>query len=330
MGLLHPEEGKDGKTERGTSKKREDARKDGKLVCSSEINTVVVLAAAFAAFWWLRPYLFTLLKDFLEYWAQIDLSSEWTPKFVQAIMGNFVKVWFLGAISIGLVALVATVLANIAQTKPFFSGSVLKLKFDGLNPVTGLKNLFSKDSLIKLVISLLKVSLVSLVVWGTVRKHIPEIASLYRLGLRDALQWHLALLMKVIWKILVLYILIAVIDWIKEKRKFELNIMMTRQEIKDERKNQEGSPQVKQKVRRKMQELSFSRMMASVPDASVVITNPTHLAIAIKYDAKKKGAPIVVAKGKRLTAMRIPENCDGTWSSNSGAEAVGARNVWQD
>jgi flagellar biosynthetic protein FlhB len=110
---------------------------------------------------------------------------------------------------------------------------------------------------------------------------------------------------QITWRVLALFAVVAVLDWIKEKRKYEKSIMMTKQEIRDEHKNQESSPQVKQRMRRKMRELSTARMMAAVPDATVVITNPTFLAIALKYDASVSSAPIVVAKGKRLSAKRI-------------------------
>ena len=305
MSILYPEEGKDGKTERGTAKKREEARKDGKLVCSNEINTVAVLAAGVVFLRFLFPYVQQSLTDFLQHWSRLDVTAEWNVKLVQTVFLDVLKLWLLGGVSIGCVAVGASVMANIVQTGPYFSTKVLEWKFDSLNPVSGFKQLFSKDSIVKLGLSLMKVGLIAMVIWFTVRKQIPEMASLYRLSLRDGLHWYMLLLMKVIYKVLVLYILIAALDWIKEKRKFEAGIMMKKQEVKDEHKNQDGNPQIKRQQRKKMQELSMSRMMAAVPDASVVITNPTYLAIAVKYDAAAGGAPVVVAKGKRLNAKRI-------------------------
>ncbi len=309
MSLLYPEEGKEGKTERGSSKKREDARNDGKVVCSQEINTVAVLAVSYFFYTRLSPYLKQSIIELLGFWEHIDVTAVWDIVMVQGVFVKAFKVWFFGAISVGCVAVAASIVASISQTRPFFSTDVLKWKFDSLNPMTGAKQLFSKDSIMKLGLSLMKVCLISTVVWATVRAEIPELVSLHRLHLVAGIDWYMNLLGLVIWRILVLYIIIAIIDWIKEKRKFESGIMMTRQEVKDEAKNQEGSPQVKRQVRKKMQELTMSRMMASVPDASVVITNPTFIAIAVKYDAEM-GAPVVVAKGKRLTAQRIREIAD--------------------
>lgn len=308
MSLLYPEEGKEGKTERGTESRRRKAREeDGKVVCSQEINTVVVLAISIFFFSKILPYLRHALENIMHLWERVDVTADWSVRLVQEIFWNVLKVWLLGAVSVGVVAMAASIVANIAQTKPYFSTQVLKLKFSSLNPVSGFKQLFSKESLVRLVLSLLKVSVISTVVWASVRHHIPELVSLHRLGLMAGLDWFVTLLSRVIVRILVLYILIAAVDWIKEKRKYEFGLMMTRQEIKDEHKNQEGSPHVKRHIRKKMQELSLSRMMAAVPDASVVITNPTFIAIAVKYDASSMGAPIVLAKGKRLTAQRIRE-----------------------
>ena len=257
-----------------------------------------MLAAGLLSLKFLLPYINQSMKSLLQHWTHLDVTAEWNIRLVQAVFRDALNVWLLGGVAIGCVAIVASVAANIAQTGPYASSEVMKWKFDQLNPVSGWKQLFSKDSLVKLVLSLMKVGLISIVVWTTVRHKIPEMVSLYRLGLYAGIQWYMTLLIKVTIKIIVLYIIIAAIDWIKEKRKYEFGIMMSRQEVQDEMKNLEGSPEVKRKLRKKMQELSMSRMMASVPDASVVITNPTYLAIAVKYDASSGGAPIVVAKGK--------------------------------
>jgi flagellar biosynthetic protein FlhB len=307
MALLCPEENKEGKTERGSEKKRQEARKEGKVVCSSETNTVLVVAGAVIVLQKVLPILRHYLTGFLEHWTQLDVTAEWNVGLVQHVILDGTKIWAAGLLSVGLIVVLSSTIASISQTGFFFQPEVMKLKFDSLNPVSGAKQLFSKDSIGKLVLSLLKVGVITLVVWGAVRNHIMEVGFLYRLSVAEGVRWFLKLLYVVVWRILALFLIVAVIDWIKEKRKFESGIMMTKQEVKDERKNQDGNPQIKQKQRGKMRELSMARMMAALPDASVVITNPTHLAIAIKYDARTMNAPIVVAMGKRLTALRIRE-----------------------
>jgi flagellar biosynthetic protein FlhB len=307
MALLCPEENKEGKTEPGSEKKRSEARKEGKVVCSAEANTVLVVAGAVLVLQRIIPVLRHYLTGFLEHWAQLSVTDEWSVAMVQRILGDGMKIWGIGMLSVGLVAIGTSTIANVAQTGLYFEPEVMKLKFNALNPVSGFKQLFSKDSIGKLILSLMKVAVITLVIWGAVRSHLMEVTFLHRLSVAEGVQWFFNLLYTVVWRILVLFMIVAVIDWIKEKRKFESGIMMSKQEVKDERKNQDGNPLVKQKIRGKMRELSMARMMAALPEASVVITNPTHYAIAIKYDAQTMNAPIVVAMGKRLTALRIRE-----------------------
>lgn len=305
MALLHPEEGRDGKTERGTEKKRTDARKEGKIVVSNEVNTVVVLAVAVSIFMLILPMLRHRLTIFVQNWAQLNVVADWEMPVIHALIREALIFCAWAILPIGLAAMLGSIGANVAQTQFFFQPETLKWKFSGLNPANGIKELFSKESLIKLVISMLKVLVISLVVWSTVRTHVMEIIFMHRLTILEAITWFLSLLHSIIWRVIIFCIIVAVIDWIKEKRKYEQSIMMSKQEIKDEHKNQEGNPQMKQKMRGKMRDLSMSRMMAAVPDATVVITNPTRLAVVIKYDSKSMGSPIVVAKGQRLVAKRI-------------------------
>lgn len=305
MAFLCPEDGGDGKTEQGTEKKRKDVRKDGKVVLSNEVITVAVIGCAIVVFLITLPFLRHYLTGFILNWSQVDVTGEWTLDLVQGLITQGALMCALGIMPIGLAVMFGSTVASVAQTKPFFQTEALKLNFKALNPTAGAKELFSKDSIVKLVLSMLKVIVISLVVWGVVRSHIGELSFLHRLSITEALQWFMILFSRIVWRVLVLFALVAVLDWIKEKRKFEKSIMMTKQEVRDENKNQESSPQMKQHMRRKMRELSTARMMASIPDATVVITNPTFLAIAIKYDASEGGGPVVVAKGKRLSAKKI-------------------------
>lgn len=305
MAFLYPEEGTDGKTERGSEKKRTDSRKEGKVVVSNEVITIAVLGAAIVTFLVTLPLMRHYLTGLMKYWAQIDLSGDWNVEFVKALLWKGAMVCALGVFPIGLAVLLSSIVANVAQTRPYFETEVLKLNFKALNPVTGAKQLFSNESVIKLLLSMLKVIVIALVVWGVVRQQIEELTFLHRLSIPEGVQWFFSVFSKIVWRVMALFIVVAVLDWIKEKRKYEKSIMMTKQEVKEEQKNQESSPQMKQRMRSKMRELSTARMMASVPDATVVITNPTFLAIAIKYDSQSGNAPIVVAKGKRLVAHHI-------------------------
>ena len=305
MAFLYPEEGAEGKTERGTEKKRKDVRKEGKVVVSNEVVTVVVLSCAMVAFLATLPLLRHQLTGLMQYWAQLNLKDEWNVELIQGLFRQGLVLCVIGIFPVGLAAMLGSILSSFAQTKLFFEPEVLKLNFKALNPATGAKQLFSKESIVKLLLSMLKVGVIALVVWSVLRTHVAELTFLHRLSIVEGLQWFMGLFVQIVWRVVALFMVVAVLDWIKEKRKYEKSIMMTKQEVRDEHKNQESSPQMKQHMRRKMRELTTARMMASVPDATMVITNPTHLAIAIKYDSSAGNAPIVVAKGKRLSAKRI-------------------------
>jgi flagellar biosynthesis protein FlhB len=305
MAFLFPDDAGEGKTERGSEKKREDARKEGKVVQSPEVITIAVMSFAMFAFFLSLPMLRHYLTGLVLQWSQLDVRGEWSVDFVQALLEEALIVFALGVFPIGLAAVLASTIASFAQTNLFFKTEVLKPNFKGLNPVSGAKQLFSKESIIKLGLSLLKVIVITLVVWGVLHKQLTELVVLHRLTIVDGIQWFMSVFTKIVWRVLALFSVVAVLDWIKEKRKYEKSIMMTKQEVKDEQKGQESSQMVKQQMRKKMRDLSMSRMMAAVPDATVVITNPTYIAIAIKYDKAVSDAPIVVAKGKRLTAARI-------------------------
>lgn len=305
MAFLFPEEGPDGKTERGSEKKRKDARKEGKVVLSNEVITVVVLGSGIAVFLATLPVMRIYMTNFIQNWTQLDVTAEWNIEFVQGLLRQGTLFCVIGVMPIGLTAMLGSTLASIAQTRPFFETEALKLNFKALNPATGVKQLFSMESIIKLLLSILKVAVITLLMWSVIHKQVMELTFLNRLDVRDGIQWFMSVFVRIITRVLALFILVAFLDWVKEKRKYERGIMMNKQEVKDEHKNQESNPQVKQRLRRKMRELSTARMMAAVPDATMVITNPTFIAIAIKYNPEKDSAPLVVAKGKRLTAKRV-------------------------
>ncbi len=307
MAFLYPEEGADGKTERGTDKKREDARKDGKVVMSNEIVTIIVLIATFSVLAITFPWIKLYLMEFIQNWEQVSVTTAWNVELVQGLFKQGAVLCAIGFLPVGLTAIFASSLATVAQTKPYFQTEALKLNFNAMNPITGIKQLFSSESIVRMLLSMLKVCVITLVVWICVRKQIMELVFLNRLSVPEGIQWFMGIFLRIFKSVAGLFVIVAALDWIKEKRKYEKSIMMTKQEVKDEHKSRESSPQVKQKIKRKMREMSAARMMAAVPDATVVITNPTFIAIAIKYDPAISHAPIVVAKGKRLTAHRIRE-----------------------
>ena len=196
---------------------------------------------------------------------------------------------------------------DVVQVKWKPTTKPLKPKFSKLNPVSGFKKFLSLNSLVELVKSVLKLAVVGYVVYKYIVDEISQIFILYNISLNQAI----GLIGKIVTdlgiRIALLYMLIAFLDYVYQKRKFKKDMKMTKQEVKDEYKNQEGDPQIKGKQKQKMREASMRRMMQQLPEADVVITNPTHYAVAIKYDAEKYDAPYVIAKGEDYLAQRIKD-----------------------
>jgi flagellar biosynthetic protein FlhB len=206
-----------------------------------------------------------------------------------------------------LAAVVIAVVVNILQVKWKVTTKPLQPKFSKLNPANGFKRILSKDSLFELVKSIAKVVLIAGITFLSLRSRVNDIFLLYNVTLKQGVSEIASLIIDVGFRISIVYCIIGLADYVYQKHKFNEDMKMTKQEVKDEMKNSEGDPQIKGQQRRRMQEASRRRMMQDVPKADVVITNPTHYAVALKYDSGSGKAPVVVAKGADLIAQKIKE-----------------------
>ena len=206
-----------------------------------------------------------------------------------------------------LIAYVVAFVSDLVQVKWKPTSKLLKPKFSKLNPLNGFKRIFSANSLMELLKSLLKLILIGAIVYSYLQDKWQNLFLLYNIPLMQAIQMTGELVTDLGIRIAIVYILIAAADFIYQKVKFAKDMRMTKQEVKEEYKQQEGDPQVKGKIRQKMREVSQRRMMQALPQADVVITNPTHYAVAIKYDPEVADAPIVLAKGEDYLAHKIKE-----------------------
>lgn len=179
------------------------------------------------------------------------------------------------------------------------------------NPISGFKRIFSKDALFELVKSIVKIALIAIVAYQCIKGNENNLFVLYDIPLLQAIILCGNIILNTGLKISLVYLIVGLADWIYQKVKFKNDMKMTKQEVKDEYKNTEGDPQIKGRQRQRMREASQRRMMQDVPKADVVITNPTHLAVALKYDAEQAKAPVVLAKGKTIwhrRSRRRPES----------------------
>lgn len=299
----------EGRTEKGSSKKREDARKKGQVVKSTELNTAILLVAFFILLSLLSSYCLyrlkdTLIKGFLRLPVAInELDTNYlllqTAELFKQVLIISVPLW-AGLFITGLTT-------NILQVGYKPTAEPFKVKFDKMDPLKGLKKIVSIETIFTLGISVGKVIVLGIVIWKVVKGEIPKFLKLYDLEIGQILKIIGSALVKVGIYASVAFLLLSILDYFYQKHKYEESIKMSKQEVKDEFKNAEGDPQIKGKMKQKMRESSLKRMMQSIPEADVIITNPTHFAIAIAYDSNKNSAPVVVAKGVDYVARKIKE-----------------------
>lgn len=308
---LFAKEGQDGeKTEEPTAKKLEDARKKGQVMRSTEVVTAATLLAFF---FMLKIFVGFIGNRFMTSFRQTigfisDYTSEpFTLNTARTIIrGSFWDI-IVAAFPIMIVGLVVTIVAIVFQVKWKVTAEPLKPKFDKFNPVTGMKRLFSKDKIMDLFKSIAKVVILAYVVYSYLKNQWPLIYKMYSYTLPQAIAVIGDTVINVGIRISALFAVIALFDLFYQKWKYHQDMMMSKQEVKDEYKNSEGDPKVKSQQKQRMQQASQRRMMQDLPSADVVITNPTHLAVAIKYDKDTNEAPVVVAKGADYLAQKIKD-----------------------
>ena len=203
--------------------------------------------------------------------------------------------------------LVVAIVISIVQVGWQVSTKPLEPKLDKFNPVNGFKRIFSKDSLFNLLMSILKIVLVFYVAYTCIKGQANNLFILYEIPLNQAISLIGDIIIDTGLRISLCYLVVGLADYIYQRHRFNEDMKMTKQEVKDEFKNTEGNPEIKGRQRQRMREASRRRMMQDVPKADVVITNPTHFAVAIKYDAETSKAPIVLAKGEDYLAQKIKE-----------------------
>ncbi|HEY3269368.1 MAG TPA: flagellar biosynthesis protein FlhB [Armatimonadota bacterium] len=299
--------GLEDRTEQASQQHRQDARKKGQVAKSTDVTSGIVLIGGLLALKWAAPTIMGRMAALAE--SQLGHLSAFqaTPANASRLFTT-VTLAFLGMVApiLGAVAITGIV-GNVAQVGFFFSTESIKPDLNKMNPLTGLARMFSGRSLAELGKSLLKVTVVGWIVYAFLRD---QQATVVSIGVVDpAIAGRTAgdLIWRLCMRATSVILLIASVDYIYQRWMFEKSIRMTKQEVKEEFKRSEGDPAVKQAFRQRRRELAKHRMMQDVPTADVVVTNPTHYAVALKYDSATMAAPIVVAKGQRLVAQRIKE-----------------------
>lgn len=298
------------KTEKATPKKKKDARKKGQVLKSREITSSAMLLFSMLALKFMGKYIFESMKEALVFF--IEVFFENNSNISDSLEGYKIFLYMAYFVIKGSVVVVAAnfavaFIANYAQVGNLFTLEVLNMKLDRLNPVEGLKKMFSAKSLFEFLKSFMKIALVGLVGYFYIKGKLPVLMKVLEL---DKYQYSLILvdiLIDLGLRLAVILFVLAVIDYFYQRYEYEKNLKMSKQEIKDEYKQVEGDPQVKSKIKEKQRQMAMNRMMQELPKADVVITNPTHFAVALKYNPEEDEVPYVIAKGKNMVALKIRE-----------------------
>lgn len=298
------------KTEDATPKKLKNAREEGQVAKSMELNTAVML---FALFFVLKTFIGNMGNQFLDVYEKIYgsivlvVEDDMSMSIIMSLLGYAIKSIILIALPILLVGVIVGFLVDKVQIKWEVTTKPLQPKLSKLNPIKGFKKMFSKEKIVQLLFALLKIVLIGFLVYDTLKDQWRIILSLYDFSLFQAIGVIGDMVISLGLKISEFFLVIGFADLFYQRRKFKKDMRMSKKEIKDEWKNAEGDPQIKGKIKSKMLEASRRRMMNAIPSADVIITNPTHFAVALQYDRESGSAPVVVAKGADYMAQKIKD-----------------------
>ncbi|WP_305045767.1 flagellar biosynthesis protein FlhB [Geoalkalibacter sp.] len=295
------------KTEQATSKRREDFRKKGQVAQSREVNTALLMTGAVILWFFYAPMFWRGLNEILStIWgrsAELAVTTSTIPGLLGTLM---VKIGLLLA-PLLLLTLVLGFAASVMQIGWLFTTKPMELDFSKLNPITGMKKFVSKRMVVELVKSLIKVGLVGYVAYRTVAGEFENALYLVDMDLVETVRYLGKVSFLILLKTCGVLFVLAIFDYGFTRWEMEEKMKMTKQETKEEHKQTEGDPHLKAKIRAVQMQMARKRMMAEVPKADVVVTNPTHLSVALVYERGRMSAPRVVAKGADLVAMKIRE-----------------------
>lgn len=295
------------KTEKATPKKRQESRNKGQVAKSNEVPTAIIMIGVFLLLFfigsWITQNLLNIFQHSLTEYIKWDITESNVSSMFREVTFEAAKSTF----PLMIIALVAGVFGNYLQIGFLFSTDPLKMKLEKIDPIKGFKRIYSIRAIVEFLKSVFKIVIVSFISFSFIWYRKDEIFLLSQKGLGSALKligittFHIGI------SVAIVLLFLSILDYLYQKYDFEKNIRMSKHDVKDEHKKSEGDPLIKRKIRERQMQMAMRRMMQEVPRADVIITNPTHFAIAIKYDSEKMEAPIVVAKGVDLVALKIKE-----------------------
>lgn len=294
------------KTEKATPKRKKDERKKGNVFSSQDLVASFTILFMFLTLKLSFNFMAEKITECLRFWIySCGDIKELNQEMVKQILLNSLKTIAFVVGPVCIVGMVIPVLITGAQTRFIISKDALKPKFSRLNPISGLKKLFALRSLVELVKNLLKIAVITAIIYSQLKKRLVELVKLYDIDVKSAIIYLFSTIYSIVMTISIVFIFLGIADLFYQWWEYEKNLKMTKQEVKEEYKQMEGDPQIKGAIRQKQRQMSQARMMQDVKSADVVIRNPTHYAVAISYDPDKNLAPLVVAKGADYVALKI-------------------------
>jgi flagellar biosynthesis protein FlhB len=295
------------RTEQATPKKLEDAREKGRVAKSRELPSVAVMGACLVYLYFNASSMTTQLMDMLRTHLRNAGRFSISMDSIQPMLVDVLIQTSMILLPFLLVAVVSGLLVNIFQAGFVFSSEAIAPKFSKIDPIKGFQRLFALQSLVELFKNIMKMIIVGMVAYITIKGETDQIMPLVNLNVQHIFLYIGRVSFKILYTTCWVLIILAVLDYVYQKWEYAKSLKMTKQEIKEENKQTEGDPLIKGRIKRLQREMARKRMMAAVPKADVIITNPTHLAVAIRYEASTMNAPVVVAKGADLLAEKIKE-----------------------
>jgi flagellar biosynthetic protein FlhB len=295
------------KTEAPTPRRREEAREQGNIARSTDLTAASMLVGSLVLLNWSGARIFGAMKVVVE--RMLGEGSLSSVDSHSATDGLAALIFFMGTAMLPLMGgiLLIAIIVNVAQVGFHINTEKLAPNFESLNPVAGIGRLFKSQGPMKLVMGLLKMTLVSMTAYSAVHSRLNQIVGVELMTFMQIFYLGAQVLYSIGLRVGLLLFVLALIDYLWQRRQIEQSLRMTKQEVKDEMRNMDGDPKLKQRRRQIAQQIAQKKLQKDVPTADVVITNPTEFAIALKYDAATMHAPRVVAKGQGLIAKRIRE-----------------------
>ena len=292
------------KTEQPTGKRLRDARKEGNIFQSRDAVTVVMLFGVFYMIKLMLPLIYKTARECIIHF--FSLVGTETPIKASPNIYVFMVISVLKcSLPILLISMFLGIISHGVQTRFNISFQIIKPKFSKLNPINGIKRMFGLKKLVDLAKNLIKIALLTALLYNLLKADLVSVARMIDMGIFVSTGRMLEMVFDLVVKVSIAFTVVAFFDYLYQRWDHAQNMKMTKQEVKEEFKNTEGNPEIKGRIRRIQRQMAMSRMMQKVPEADVIIRNPTHFAVALKYDPDKSGAPVVLAKGQDQVALRI-------------------------